>query len=341
MALISILVPVYNVPEQYLKRCLNSLKNQTFSDIEIIIVDDGSEKSCGEMCDKFAQKDSRFTVIHKKNQGLSSARNTAYENSHAQWVMFVDGDDWMELDTCRQMLTYLNQQIDIIVFGIYRDSKKSTCKYQMPYYRKEAYTGEECKELRNKILDYTSCLSTAYAKLYQRDFLDRYCLQHDSELKSGIEGIEFTYRVFDRAKKILILPYYGYHYIFNETSLSARPTEKSNRLILSGVRKIKLYMEENRHEKQALNLLYQRIIYLILATATRSYFNPYCKYKFSQRKQKMLDFLKDDLVEEALNNVDISLYSVKNRVLLKLLIKHRFFLIYIYAILGNMYHHFK
>lgn len=341
MALISVLIPVYNVPEQYLRRCLNSIKNQTFSDIEIIIVDDGSERLCAGICDEFAEKDSRFTVIHKKNQGLSSARNTAYENSHAQWVMFVDGDDWIELDTCRKLSAYLNQQLDILVFGIYRDSKKNSCKYQMPYYKKEVYTGEECKELRNKILDYTSYLSTAYAKLYRKNFLDKHFLEHDSELKSGIEGIEFTYRVFDKAEKILITQYYGYHYIFNETSLSARPTDQSNRLILSGIKKIKLYMEENRHGKQVLSLLYQRIIYLIMATATRSYFNPHCKYKFGQRKQGMLNFLKDDLVEEALKHVDVSFYSAKDRVLLKLLIKRRFIFIYIYAVFSDIYNRFK
>ena len=90
---ISIVVPVYNVPEKYLRACIESLINQTYKVIEIILVDDGSKDQSGMICDQYANLDSRIKVIHKQNGGLSAARNTGYNHSKYEWLMFVDGDD--------------------------------------------------------------------------------------------------------------------------------------------------------------------------------------------------------------------------------------------------------
>lgn len=95
---ISIIVPVYNV-EKYLNRCVDSILNQTFSDFELILVDDGSPDNCGKICDEYAKKDDRVRVIHKPNGGLSDARNAGIEwalkNSDSEWITFIDSDDWV------------------------------------------------------------------------------------------------------------------------------------------------------------------------------------------------------------------------------------------------------
>ena len=95
---ISIIVPVYNV-EKYLNRCVDSILNQTFSDFELILVDDGSPDNCGKICDEYAEKDNRVRVIHKPNGGLSDARNAGIEwalkNSDSEWITFIDSDDWV------------------------------------------------------------------------------------------------------------------------------------------------------------------------------------------------------------------------------------------------------
>ena len=95
---ISIIVPVYNV-EKYLNRCVDSILNQTFSDFELILVDDGSPDNCGKICDEYAEKDRRVRVIHKPNGGLSDARNAGIEwalkNSDSEWITFIDSDDWV------------------------------------------------------------------------------------------------------------------------------------------------------------------------------------------------------------------------------------------------------
>lgn len=98
MAEISVIVPVYNT-EKYLRRCVDSILAQTFTDFELILVDDGSTDSCGAICDEYAEKDIRIHVIHQENGGLSAARNTgidwAFANSDSQWLSFVDSDDWV------------------------------------------------------------------------------------------------------------------------------------------------------------------------------------------------------------------------------------------------------
>lgn len=100
MPKISVIVPIYNV-EKYLHRCVDSILAQTFSDFELILVDDGSPDNCGKICDEYAEKDNRIRVIHKENGGLSDARNAgiewAFVNSDSDWITFIDSDDWIHL----------------------------------------------------------------------------------------------------------------------------------------------------------------------------------------------------------------------------------------------------
>ena len=93
--LVSIIVPIYGV-EEYLNKCINSIINQTYKNLEIILVDDGSPDKCPEICDAFEKKDDRIKVIHKKNGGLSDARNAGLDIAHGDYFVFVDSDDWIE-----------------------------------------------------------------------------------------------------------------------------------------------------------------------------------------------------------------------------------------------------
>ena len=100
---ISVIIPVYKV-EPYLRQCLDSVVGQTYNNLEIIIIDDGSPDNCGVICDEYAAKDDRIIVIHKENGGLSAARNDGLELATGEWVAFVDSDDWCELDYYEQLL---------------------------------------------------------------------------------------------------------------------------------------------------------------------------------------------------------------------------------------------
>ena len=116
--LISIIVPIYNV-EQYLSRCVDSLTHQTYPNIEIILIDDGSPDKCGAICDEYARRDKRVRVIHKSNGGLSDARNKGLDIAKGEYVMFVDSDDWIESETCKAVADCINNyNVDVVSFGI-------------------------------------------------------------------------------------------------------------------------------------------------------------------------------------------------------------------------------
>ena len=95
---VSIIVPVYNISENILRQCIESTITQTLKEIEIILVDDGSTNNSGLICDEYAKKDNRVKVIHKRNGGLSAARNTGYEKATGRWITFLDSDDWLSIN---------------------------------------------------------------------------------------------------------------------------------------------------------------------------------------------------------------------------------------------------
>ena len=100
--LISVIVPVYNV-EKYLDKCIQSILGQTYSNIELLLIDDGSTDSSGAICDKYVTQDSRVRVFHKSNEGVSAARNWGLDNAKGEWIAFVDADDWIDSDMYERM----------------------------------------------------------------------------------------------------------------------------------------------------------------------------------------------------------------------------------------------
>ena len=120
---ISIIVPVYKV-EKELDRCVQSLLKQTYKNLEIILVDDGSPDHCPILCDQYALEDERIRVIHKKNGGLSDARNAGLNLATGEYVLYVDSDDYIELDTCERFIKAAgNQKIDIVVGNAVMEKK--------------------------------------------------------------------------------------------------------------------------------------------------------------------------------------------------------------------------
>ncbi|MBQ8615735.1 MAG: glycosyltransferase, partial [Clostridia bacterium] len=119
MKKISIILPVYNV-ENYLDKCLTSLVNQTYQNLEIILVNDGSPDNSGEVCENWAKKDSRIKVLHKANGGVSSARNFGLDNATGDFIGFIDPDDFVELDMYEKLLNALNSQ----------NATMAMCRYQ-------------------------------------------------------------------------------------------------------------------------------------------------------------------------------------------------------------------
>lgn len=114
---LSIIIPVYNV-EKYIRECLDSIRNQSFTDFEVLLIDDGSSDGSGRICDEYVELDSRFKVFHKKNEGVSSARNMGLDNAKGDWIHFIDSDDYLLThNVYQELLDHRTQDADIINFG--------------------------------------------------------------------------------------------------------------------------------------------------------------------------------------------------------------------------------
>ena len=119
--MISVIVPVYNV-ENYIHHCVDSILSQSFSDFELLLIDDGSNDKSGLICDEYARKDSRIKVYHKENGGVSSARNLGIEKANGEWICFIDADDYVRQDFFSDIQQYLFNDVDIVHWGFCYDN---------------------------------------------------------------------------------------------------------------------------------------------------------------------------------------------------------------------------
>ena len=211
--LISIIVPIYKV-EKYLQRCIDSLISQTYKNIEIILVDDGSPDSCGSICDKNAIKDKRIRVIHKSNGGLSSARNAGLDVCSGDYIMFVDSDDWVEPDFCKDAYASITSYgVDLSVFGYYefRNDKKIVFCTPKP----RIADSEEALKLILQMDDVV--YNFAWNKIYHKRLFNK--LRYPEGRLYEDQGT--TYKAISSAKKIYISNSILYNYDRRHESITS------------------------------------------------------------------------------------------------------------------------
>ena len=172
--LISIIVPVYNV-EAYIEKCLDSIREQTYENLEVILVDDGSTDSSGKLCDEYASKDSRFYVIHQENKGVLAARNAGIEKARGSYIGFVDSDDWIEKDMYEKLYYKLaTEQAEIVICqkNIYDEELKSVYA-ETPVLREGKYWDSKLEDIWKNMFfceDYSNAgiSLNLYDKLFER-----------------------------------------------------------------------------------------------------------------------------------------------------------------------------
>lgn len=220
---ISVIVPVYNV-EPYLPRCVDSILAQTYPNLEVILVDDGSRDGSGRICDAYAAKDSRVRVIHKSNGGLSSARNAGIEAADGEYLSFVDSDDWIEADTYGPMLALLETYgAKLVCAGRYDVSGKTGVRtIGLCPKKEECITGEE---LVGRIFLWDGCDSSACDKLYHRSLFDSFCYPEGKVC----EDVATTYRIVLQAQRVVLWnrPIYNYYHRPDSISTTKAITDKS------------------------------------------------------------------------------------------------------------------
>lgn len=212
MDLISVIVPIYKV-EQYLNKCVQSIVDQTYENLEIILVDDGSPDNCGVMCDSWAGKDSRIKVIHKENGGLSDARNAGLAVATGELIAFVDSDDWIEPDFIQEMYTAMESSgADIAACGVdYVDESGGILRQRTVAPLAEM---ERMEALRRLVLE-DGVYQTVWNKLYRREVLDGILFEKGKYHEDDF----WTYQVFDRIEKLAIADKPLYNYLQRGSSI--------------------------------------------------------------------------------------------------------------------------
>lgn len=323
---VSIVVPVYNVPEKYLRVCVESLTKQTLNDIEIILVDDGTPDTSGIICDELAKSDSRVKVIHQENKGLCGARNAGVLSSSGEWISFVDGDDWVDLDTYENLYNNGNKfNVDVVMFGYVKDypSRSVVMKYK-EFEDMKVYSGkEEISYIQKMILNYNANIAMAPTKFIKREVIKKYDIYHDEKLRQGAEGIEFNIRLFSKINSALFMDKRYYHYIYNDESITTVHNEKNHKMVVDCFKKIKEEIDNNNQE--IMDWFYNRMKYVVLTTAISGYFSESNKEKYRIQKKKFKEYMSDDLVQETLNNQNNYGLS-KSRVLTLFFIKNKLFI---------------
>lgn len=212
--LISVIIPVYKV-EQYLEKCVMSVLNQTYRNLEVILVDDGSPDNCGLICDRLAETDSRIRVIHKENGGLSSARNAAMEIARGAYFGFVDSDDWIQPEMYETLLAGIRKyDADMAYCGRY-DVEGSTGEKTVGLCPQK----EECisgMEMLGRVFLWDNCDSAAWDKLYHRSVFEgiRYPF--------GVinEDVAIFYKLMERVEKVAMCDKPLYNYLHRENSIT-------------------------------------------------------------------------------------------------------------------------
>ena len=233
--MISIIVPVYNV-EEYLEECLESIRKQTYQDIEVILVNDGSTDGSQAICERYCQMDKRFRLINQKNQGQSVARNRGVKESLGEYIMFVDSDDVVSLGLLEQLMKYMSDGIDIVECNITEDIH---C------------LNSEGKEIGVKELDSNEALYECFnhgvswspvAKLYRREIVEKVPFLENliyEDFYTGIVSLKYIHKM----RKI---NYIGYYYRYHTSStMNQKYSEKNLDIFKVGEKLLEEFREDN------------------------------------------------------------------------------------------------
>lgn len=317
-SLISIIVPVYNV-EKYLKKCLDSLVNQTYSNIEIICVNDGSKDHSLSILKEYEKRDPRIKVIDKENGGLSDARNVGLKHVNGDYLMFVDSDDWIEKTTCEKTVSAIEKyHTDVVMWSYVREfgekslpkqifdhniyfDKKNT--YRKIYRRFFGLYGSELTHPEN-----ADAIVTVWGKLYKSDLILTNQIQFvDTKEIATCEDALFNIDVFHYVNSCFFLNYNLYHYRKDPVSFTSSYRNDLRQKWLCLYKRMETIIIKNHLDVTFVDSLNNRIVLNVIGlgfnalSSDKSLREKYCEIKAS---------LKDSKVRKAIKNFDIKFLPI-------------------------------
>ena len=307
--LISIIIPVYKV-EKYLEKCIESVLKQTYTNLQIILVDDGSPDNCGKICDEYAKKDTRIEVIHKANGGLSDARNVGISKAKGRYIGFVDSDDYIKEDMYEILLNLIKKyDADVSICNLYDVIDGNECIRNKENGIREYSRIDILKEI---LLD-KNIQSYAWNKLYKKELFD--------EIKYPIgkkyEDIGTTFYLFEKCNKIVVTSEPEYYYLKRADSLVNNVTESTILDYTEIIIQRYLYIKQNIKELRKYNNYY---LAKTLITAHNDIENLENISEEMQQRYKKLYELVLEIIKSNSKDID-ELFSEEQKSALENLIK--------------------
>jgi glycosyltransferase involved in cell wall biosynthesis len=328
---ISIIVPIYNA-ERFLYKCLDSIINQKYKNIEIILVNDGSSDKSGEICNKYADVDNRIQVLHIENQGVSNARNKGIELASGGYIGFVDSDDWIDEEMYSDMLNKLTTyNADIIMCGHVIYDGENERYVGFPWKQDSVI---EFEDIHKTVIPSFLAPMDIYGNkqqivmgsvckcLFKRDLIKQNQILFDTQIKYT-EDTVFIIQSFIKAKKVLFIntPYYHYR---KERERKISTTQKYIENMYSSLKLSQRHIYKTLDESGCLNLALKHIHWRNCINVFASISNLCSKgspYSLRERKKKARYYIDDSSFKQSIEEVRLSYFTPKQKVL-ALLVKY-------------------
>lgn len=294
-SLISIIVPVYN-SEKYLDKCLECLVGQTYSNLEIILVDDGSTDSSLVICKKFQKSDSRIKIIEKKNEGAGAARNAGLSHASGELIMFIDSDDWIELEMLEHLHgLMMEHRADLAVCNYFienPDGSNRVCySMQLDQSPFETEKVQKCIYL----LDSQGKLAYLWNRMYRRSIIQENNLKFDNFFTTG-QDLDFNLKYLYHVRKCVISDEPYYHYIKHGTGSLCARYKKNLYAIVSELsrRRYEIYRKFGMLEDENLFHLYAKTHVEYLATCIPNMFRQNTCLSRTEKRDQLAEIFRDE-----------------------------------------------
>ena len=347
---VSVIVPVYN-SEKYLTQCIESLIEQTYDNIEIIIVNDGSTDNSGMICKDFEERDNRVKVFNIPNSGVSTARNIGIEKSKGDYITFVDSDDWVD----RNMIEFAVEKItvdnsDIVMWSYLKAFKNEELKLPLVSNKDMEFSSDKSL-LYYKSIDsmygqdksvQSVSAGTTWCKLYKKSIIENHNLRFNPILTRAQDTV-FSIKAFNLANKITYYNKNLYHYRITDSSTSSgtrfiKDSIKSFNALLYEFLSFKDFVEDQKKFMKVYNV---RVIKVLLWHLEHNYFHKDYKGSIFSRRNAIRELLNDPLYGDSIKDVEVGELPKKERTMVKFFRKERILLFYIVYKIHSLVTKFK
>ena len=310
--LISIVIPIYNA-EKKLSRCISSVLDQKYSNIEIILIDDGSKDNSLIIANEWKKKDSRIKVISKENGGVSSARNKGIANSKGDYIMFVDADDWVEPEFCAFFYDNFKNNPDVQIISSAAYINKNDEEIENPFWNgeKKYFTGKEKEEMELQAIfkeaaSYVprfATFGTTWAKAYDVEWLRKQNIIYEPELRRGQDTV-FNLHAFETAEKVLYVKRFLYHYRMNSGSTVNKYTEGTIDILERISRYILKFIKEHGKDERFYQAYNNKSIQLLSQSINSDYAHKNNPKSYLTRRKELKTVLRRKCYRDNFKNIN-------------------------------------